>query len=164
MGVTGTGKTTMGTLLAQHTGWPFFDGDDFHPAANKAKMAAGHPLTDEDRAPWLAILHDKMVQLSAAGTSAIVACSALKSSYRDTLRAGFTPGQVQFAVLLASPATIDARLHLRQHQFMNPALLASQLATLQMPNEHDAWPISVEGTREQSIADMMSRLRAAGAL
>ncbi|MGI4755578.1 MAG: gluconokinase [Janthinobacterium lividum] len=163
MGVSGTGKTTLGTMLSQQTGWPFLDGDDFHPAANKAKMASGHPLTDEDRAPWLAILHEKIAGYANAGTSMIMACSALRDQYRATLRGDLPADVVQFALLEADPAVIAAHLHARQHQFMNPNLLGSQLATLEDPGD-DAWHIQVDGTPQQSLAQLADHLRAAGVL
>ena len=160
MGVSGTGKTTLGHMLAAATGWPFLDGDDFHPATNKAKMAAGTPLTDEDRAPWLAILHDKIAQYANAGKPMILACSALRAQYRAVLRGDLPPHQVQFALLEAAPETIAAHLQARHHQFMNPNLLGSQLATLEDPGD-DAWTISVAGTPQQSLAQLQDHLKLA---
>ena len=162
MGVTGTGKTTLGTALSYVTNWQFLDGDDFHSAANKAKMAAGHPLTDEDRAPWLATLHDKILEYANANKSMILACSALKDEYRTTLRGNLTEDQLRFALLEADPATLADRLAHRHHAYMNPALLKSQLDTLQRPT--DAWVISVEGTPEQSLAKLEDDLRSIGAM
>lgn len=163
MGVSGTGKTTLGEMLAHETGWPFLDGDDFHPAANKAKMASGTPLTDEDRAPWLAILHGKVQEYATAGTSMILACSALREQYRSTLRGGLAGDVVRFALLTADPATIAAHLHARNHQFMNPNLLGSQLATLEEPGDQ-AWHISVDGTPEQSLGQLQAKLKEVGAI
>src|SRR5262245_49487002 len=97
MGVTGSGKTTVGERLASDMGWEFMDGDDFHPPANKAKMHAGIPLTDEDRWPWLAALHDALARALAEGRGAVLACSALKTSYRDVLTSGLA--DVQFVLL-----------------------------------------------------------------
>src|SRR5262249_2701923 len=88
MGVTGSGKTTVGVLLAQRLGWLFLDADDFHSAANKAKMHAGTPLTDADRLPWLQALHARLGELQATRQNAVLGCSALKQSYRDLLREG----------------------------------------------------------------------------
>src|SRR5512145_1834630 len=88
MGVSGAGKTTVGRLLAEQLGWAFHDADDFHPAANVAKMRAGEPLTDADRLPWLDALHALLTRLAAAHESAVLACSALKASYRQRLGAG----------------------------------------------------------------------------
>lgn len=163
MGVSGTGKTTLGKMLAARTGWPFLDGDDFHPQANKDKMAAGHPLTDEDRAPWLAILHGKVAEYVHAGKSMILACSALKEEYRDTLRGDLRANDVQFALLEASPRVIEAHLQARHHQFMNPGLLGSQLATLEHPGD-GAWNISVAGSPQDSLERLCDHLVTAGAL
>lgn len=135
MGVSGCGKTTIGALLGERLGVPFFDGDDFHPAANKAKMAAGIPLDDDDRAPWLAEIGAALAApgegaAPGAGTgSCIIACSALKRSYRDLLR-GFVPDLV-FVHLSGEAATISGRLSSRAHEYMPSSLLASQLATLE---------------------------------
>ena len=164
MGVSGTGKTTLGTMLSKETGWPFLDGDDFHPAANKAKMAAGQPLTDEDRAPWLAILHDKIVEYADRNESMILACSALKGTYRDVLRGDLPDDTVRFAVLVAPQETIADRLHHRSHEFMNPDLLASQLATLEQPAQDEAWQISVAGTPQESLELLKEKLKSAGAI
>lgn len=164
MGVSGTGKTTLGTMLSRETGWPFLDGDDFHPAANKAKMAAGHALNDEDRAPWLAILHNKIAEYAGRGESMIMACSALKQTYRDVLRGNLSQDQVRFALLVAPAETIADHLHHRQHEFMNPNLLSSQLATLETPSDGEAWQISVAGTPEESLALLKAKLHEAGAI
>ena len=164
MGVSGTGKTTLGHMLSADTGWQFLDGDDFHPAANKAKMAAGHPLTDEDRAPWLAILHGKIAAFAGENKSMILACSALKAQYRDTLRGDLPASTVQFALLQADPAEIADHLQKRHHEFMNPNLLNSQLATLEQPGDDEAWVISVAGTPQQSLDELKAKLRAAGAI
>ncbi len=158
MGVSGTGKTTLGKMLSASTGWPFLDGDDFHPAANKTKMANGNPLTDEDRAPWLATLHDKIAEYVVAGNSMILACSALREGYRNILRGDLSASAVQFALLEADPAVIAAHLSARHHQFMNPNLLGSQLATLEHPGD-GAWSISVAGTPEQSLAQLNAKLK-----
>ena len=91
MGVSGSGKTTVGQMLSRRIGWPFEDGDDFHSAANRAKMAAGTPLTDEDRFPWLWAIHTRMRAVASAGESEIFACSALKAKYRTVLSEGFAP-------------------------------------------------------------------------
>lgn len=163
MGVSGTGKTTLGKLLAQQTGWPFLDGDDFHPQANKDKMAAGHALTDEDRAPWLATLHGKIVEYASAAKPMILACSALREDYRATLRGDLPADVVQFALLEADPRVIAAHLQARHHQFMNPGLLNSQLATLEHPHD-TAWNISVAGTPEQSLEQLTDHLKGAGVL
>lgn len=161
MGVSGTGKTTLGHMLSAATGWPFLDGDDFHSAANKAKMASGMPLTDEDRAPWLGTLHEKIAEYANAGNPIILACSALREQYRDVLRGGLSPQQVQFALLEASPEMIAAHLQARHHQYMNPNLLGSQFATLEHPGD-GAWDISVAGSPEESLAQLQEHLKTAG--
>jgi carbohydrate kinase (thermoresistant glucokinase family) len=130
MGVSGSGKTTVGRALAEALGWPFHDADDFHPPANVAKMAAGQPLTDADRWPWLDRIAAELARVLAAGGHAIVACSALKQAYRDRLQA---PGDVCIVYLKGDQTTIAARLAARQHQFMPPTLLPSQFAALEDP-------------------------------
>ncbi len=162
MGVSGIGKTTVGRMLAERTGWVFEDADDYHSEANRRKMASGVPLTDADRLPWLRALHDRMVEHLAARESAVLACSALRAMAREELARGLTPGQMRFALLYAPPALIEQRIHARQHQYMNPNLLPSQLATLEEPA--DAWRISVEGEPEQAVEEIVLRLREAGAL
>ena len=131
MGVTGSGKTTVGEKLAAELGWTFSDADDFHPAANKAKMRAGIPLTDDDRWPWLLAVRQVIEQALRDNHGAIVACSALKAAYRDVLAGGLEP--VRFVLLDGDPAVLKARLVQRRHEFMNPALLESQIDTLERP-------------------------------
>jgi gluconokinase len=131
MGVTGSGKTTVGEKLAAELGWTFSDADDFHPAANKAKMRAGIPLTDDDRWPWLLAVRQVIEQALRDNRGAIVACSALKAAYRDALAGGLEP--VRFVLLDGDPAVLKARLVQRRHEFMNPALLESQIDTLERP-------------------------------
>lgn len=128
MGVSGCGKSTVGALLGERLGVPFFDGDDFHPAANKAKMAGGVPLNDDDRAPWLARIGAALASPEGAG-SCIIACSALKRSYRNLLRS-FAPDTV-FIHLTGDATTLSERLSSRKHEYMPGSLLASQLATLE---------------------------------
>lgn len=135
MGVSGSGKTTIGTLLAEQTGAVFADADDYHPLANKQKMAAGNPLNDEDRQPWLEVLNQLMQTWSLTGTKGILACSALKAKYRTTLESGMPEGTVHFVMLDGSQELIAERLAARNHEYMNPNLLASQLKTLEPP-EH----------------------------
>ena len=130
MGVSGSGKTVVGQALAADLGWPFFDGDDFHPPANVAKMAAGTPLTDADRWPWLDRLAAEMAAVNARGANAVLACSALKQAYRDRLDRA---GNVRVVHLKGDEATIAARLAGRSHRYMPATLLASQFATLEEP-------------------------------
>src|SRR5580698_10788848 len=135
MGVTGSGKTTIGKLLAERTGAEFADADDYHPLANKQKMAAGHPLNDEDRQPWLEILNRLLQGWFAAGKSGVLACSALKAAYRITLSSDLPNGTVTFVLLDASKELLAERLAARKHEYMNPKLLDSQLATLETPTD-----------------------------
>ena len=131
MGVSGAGKTTVGKLVAKDLGWPFADGDDLHPKANIDKMRAGIPLTDADRAPWLAAIGAWMDARSKANEPGVVACSALKRAYRDTLRAGLP--QVRIVYLRGSEEKIAGRLAHRTDHFWPPKLLASQFADLEPP-------------------------------
>ena len=133
MGVSGSGKTTIGELLAQRTGAQFADADDFHSAANKAKMASGIPLTDEDRQPWLGVLHQLLQRWADEAIQGILACSALKSQYRETLTTGLAPGLIQWILLDGSKDVIAQRLASRHHAYMNPGLLDSQIDTLEPP-------------------------------
>lgn len=131
MGVTGTGKSTVGNSLSEATHIPFYDGDDFHPPANIEKMASGTPLNDEDRRPWLESIRDFLQQHSQV----IVACSALKKAYRDILREG-NP-ELRFVFLNGDPNLLLARLNARQGHFMRAEMLASQLDTLETPRKED---------------------------
>jgi len=135
MGVSGSGKTTIGTLLAERIGTVFADADDYHPAANKEKMAAGQPLNDEDRQPWLETLNALMRGWYESGKGGVLACSALKDKYRKTLADGMPAGAVQFVLLDGSKELIAERLAGRKHEYMNPKLLDSQLATLEKPKD-----------------------------
>jgi gluconokinase len=135
MGVSGSGKTTIGTLLAERTGTVFADADDYHPAANKAKMAAGTPLNDEDRQPWLETLNGLMQGWFLAGSGGVLACSALKEKYRATLASGMPEGTVKFVLLDGSRELIEERLGQRPGHFFNPKLLESQLTTLEKPSD-----------------------------
>lgn len=133
MGVSGSGKTTIGTLLAERLGVVFADADDYHPAANKEKMKSGQALNDEDRRPWLETLNRMMRGWLEAGKGGVLACSALKESYRQILSAGMPADTVRYVLLDGSKELITERLLKRQHEFMNPGLLASQMATLERP-------------------------------
>jgi len=132
MGVSGSGKTSVGRLLAKKLGYAFLDADDFHSEQNVAKMASGRPLTDADRAPWLEAVRDAMKQSLSRGEGVVMACSALRSSYRDVLRqAG---ANVRFVYLKASKGLIANRLAARSRHFFAPTLLDSQFATLEEPD------------------------------
>ncbi|MDZ7363539.1 MAG: gluconokinase [candidate division KSB1 bacterium] len=132
MGVSGAGKTVIGRLLAEALGWPFYDGDDFHPEANIKKMRSGIPLDDDDRDLWLATLRRLIEQQLQNGANAILACSALKQRYRDRLQQG-RPEEIRFVYLKGEFALIQQRLQERRDHFMNPNLLQSQFETLEEP-------------------------------
>lgn len=131
MGVCGCGKSSVGRMVAARMGWAFIEGDDLHPEANRAKMTAGTPLTDDDRWPWLDRIAAEATALDRAGNSAVVTCSALRKVYRERLRqAG---GGLRFALLSGDPALIRQRMESRKGHFMPPGLLESQLRTLEPP-------------------------------
>jgi len=132
MGVCGSGKTTTGKALAESLGWPFFDGDDFHPEANVAKMAAGQPLTDADRWPWIERIAEAMRDVVDRGGSAVFACSALKSAYRRRMQRA---GDVRVVFLNGNAETIGPRLAARTQHFMPASLLPSQFAALEVPDD-----------------------------
>jgi gluconokinase len=132
MGVSGCGKTKVGELLAKRLGWGYYDADDYHPPANVAKMAAGIPLNDEDRAPWLAALHDLISTCLRSKRCGVLACSALKERYRQTLLAG-NEG-VQIVYLKGSFELIQRRLAERSGHYMKPVMLQSQMDTLEEPS------------------------------
>ena len=131
MGVSGSGKTTVGGLLAARLGWPFFDADEFHPQANIAKMARGTPLTDEDRRPWLQAIRAKMDALEAQGRSAVLSSSALKQTYREVLLKD--NDEVRLVYLKGSYDLLKGRLEAREQHFFKPELLASQFEALEEP-------------------------------
>src|ERR1019366_8639846 len=140
MGVSGSGKSTIGDQLAQRLGWSYEDGDKFHPASNVAKMSAGHPLTDEDRWPWLQAIADEIDRVCESGRHAVIACSALKRAYRDILV--HRRSDVRVVFLKGSEALIANRLAQRKGHFMPPGLLASQFKTLEPPGP-DEKPVTV---------------------
>jgi gluconokinase len=157
MGVAGSGKTTIGEQLARRLGWSYEDGDRFHPKANVEKMSAGHPLTDEDRWPWLQAIADEIDRVCGRGAHVVIACSALKRAYRDVLVHG--RDDVRMVYLDGTEALIAARLAKRKGHFMPPTLLESQFKTLQppAPDEH-ALAVSIDAPVEAVVDDIMRQL------
>ncbi|MFD7844256.1 gluconokinase [Nocardia sp. NPDC059764] len=163
MGVAGSGKSTVAGIVARTLGWDLLEGDDLHPPANRAKMAAGQPLTDADRAPWLAAVAEWMSAEFAAGRSGVVACSALKRSYRDILRAGRTgypDADLTFVHLTGSREVLRARLLARTDHFMPPDLLNSQLETLEPPGpDEQAITLEIDRPPAEVVAAALAALR-----
>jgi carbohydrate kinase (thermoresistant glucokinase family) len=156
MGVAGCGKTTLAQYLQQLLTWPYAEADDFHPAANIAKMAAGHPLTDEDRWPWLRSLEKWMSEHADDGLSTIVTCSALKRSYRDILRQAH--GDVIFVELDANVDTLRKRMTQREH-FMPVSLLHSQVTTLEpLDADERGFRLDSEASPQELAATVIERL------
>ena len=154
MGVTGCGKTTVGALLAQECGWEFHDADDFHPAANVAKMKRGEALTDEDRWPWLERLNAFLLEHDGRGKPLVLACSALKQAYRGRLARGCAAAR--FIFLDGEPELIRARLAARQGHYMNPKLLDSQFATLERPQ--DALRLDADASPQELVRQIKAAL------
>ncbi len=150
MGVSGSGKSTLGAAVAAELGWPFFDGDDFHTPENVAKMAAGTPLDDADRRPWLARLHDLIADYLARGEPAVVACSALKKAYREQLRTG-NNGPV-FVYLRGDFERLSHRLAGRRDHYMPAGLLESQFADLEEPGPDEAVVVDIDATVGEVLA------------
>ena len=157
MGVSGSGKTTVAERLAERLDWEFAEGDDFHPRANVEKMAAGHPLDDDDRWPWLRTIGGWIDQREATGRSVVVTCSTLKRSYRDLLREGRP--SVWFAHVTADAELLRSRVEGRTGHYMPASLLESQLATLQplQPDEAGA-EISGAGSPDAVVDDLLAAL------
>jgi gluconokinase len=154
MGVSGSGKSTVAALLAQRLGWDLADGDDLHPAQNISAMAAGRPLTDAGRAPWLGAVAAWIDGQLHAGRSAVIACSALKRRYRDVLR---RPGVV-FVYLSVAHDELERRLAHRTGHFMPAALLDSQLRDLEPPESDECAVTVVASSPEQVVADIVAAL------
>jgi gluconokinase len=153
MGTTGSGKTTIGRLLAKSLGWEFVDADDFHPPANVEKMKHGIPLSDADREPWLKALHDKIVEWSAGKHNVVLACSALKQSYREELRAG---SEVKFVYLKGTYELFSRRVLTRKGHFAKQDLIASQFAALEEPT--DAIIADASDSPEEIVSEVRKQL------
>jgi len=154
MGVSGSGKSTIAMKLAERLGWSFEDGDSFHPASNVAKMSAGHPLTDEDRWPWLQAIADEIDRACGAGGHLVMACSALKRAYRDVLVHG--RNDVRIVYLDGTQQLIADRLARRKGHFMPPDLLASQFRTLQPPAaDENAVTVSINASVDTIVDDIV---------
>lgn len=155
-GVSGAGKTTVGELLARKLCWCFIEADDFHPAANVEKMRSGHPLTDDERWPWLERLREQIKQSVAVGENAVLTCSALKRPYRDRLRVN---EEVRFVFLRGNYALVKKQLRSRHDHFMNPELLQSQFDDLEepQPDEH-ALTIGLRHTPQEIVEEIQAKL------
>lgn len=156
MGVSGSGKTTIGTALAKRMHWIFADADDYHPQANKDKMHAGQPLNDEDRQPWLETLNRLLLEWDSKNISGVLACSALKEKYRTTLSQGLPAKGLQVVFLEGSRELIADRLKSRHHEFMNSTLLDSQFNTLEAPK--DALCVVNDRAPEEVVTAILSKL------
>jgi len=151
MGVSGSGKTTIATMLAKHLGRPFAEGDEFHSPANIAKMSAGQPLTDDDRWPWLRAVRDWMSEQAAKGRPGVVTCSALRRVYRDVLREA--EGSAVFVHLDADPELIRERVTRRKGHFMPPELVRSQYDTLEPLQEDESGVVVSTDAPPEDVAD-----------
>ncbi len=157
MGVSGCGKSTVGTRLAQQLGATFLDADDFHPPANVERMRAGVALTDAERTPWLGALAARLAAAGAADETVVLACSALKRSYRDALRRG-APA-LTLVHLAGSPALLAERITARPGHYMPPTLLPSQLATLELPGADErAITLDVAAATDDLVAAILRTL------
>jgi gluconokinase len=159
MGVCGSGKSRIGAQLARELGVAFVEGDELHPPKNVERMAAGSPLTDDDRRGWLAAIAARLREAHHARTGLVVSCSALKRSYRDILRSG-GDADVHFVYLAGSRALLVERMAQRRGHFMPASLLESQLATLEEPSpDEQAWVCDIRETPDTIVADLVARAR-----
>ncbi len=161
IGVSGSGKTTVGAMLARRLHWPYAEADDFHPPQNIAKMAAGHPLTDEDRWPWLRAIAAWIDAQIAKHGSGVVTCSGLKRAYRDLLREGRP--DVRIVYLRGSRALIASRMAARHGHFFRAAMLDSQFADLEEPGPDEAvTSVPIDGTPEAIVDAILAALHISG--
>lgn len=158
MGVCGSGKTTIAKLFAQRVGWPFAEADDFHPAANVAKMASGIPLTDDDRWPWLRSLRDWISKEAAGGHNVVMTCSSLKKAYRDILREA--NAEVYFIELTGTRDVLMARLLTRKDHYMPAKLLDSQLAILEsLTDDELGFKVDIDHTAAEVVDNTLALLK-----
>src|SRR5579864_1706069 len=158
MGVAGSGKTTIGVMLAEALKCPFLEGDALHPPANIEKMSHGIPLTDADRAPWLAAIHARILAAQEQGQCLVAACSALKQEYRDFLDRGT---HIIWVYLKGSPELIAARIAHRSEHYMKAGMLPSQFADLEEPG--DALVVDITPPPQTIVQQLLPALRARGA-
>ncbi len=158
MGASGSGKSTVMARMVERCGWASAEADDFHPPANVAKMASGHPLTDEDRWPWLRALATWIGEREAAGENSVVTCSALRRAYRDFLRDGHP--SVRFVHLVVDPEVLERRMKQRRGHFMPPSLLGTQLDTLEtLQPDEPGFVVAGELPPDQIVHDVEARFR-----
>jgi gluconokinase len=153
MGVAGSGKTTIGRMLAERLGWVYLEADDFHSAANKEKMHRGIPLTDADRLPWLEAIHAELSAQNAKGNNVVLACSALRDEYRKILMAGLG---VKLIYLRGSQELIASRLRQRTHHFAGEAILDDQFAVLEEPQ--NAVVVDVAASPEEIVEEILRKV------
>jgi gluconokinase len=154
MGTTGAGKTTVGKLLAEKLGWNFLDADDFHPTANIAKMKHGIPLDDADRVPWLAAMHAELARQNATGKNCVLACSALKDSYRETIGGGLP---IKIVYLKGSYKEMRTHILARHGHFAGEGILAGQFRDLEEPSDAIVEPVSL--APDQIVQNVMNKLK-----
>lgn len=155
MGVTGSGKSTVGELLAGRLGWVFLEADDFHSAANKEKMHRGVPLSEADRMPWLNAIHAEMLAQEENGENAVLACSALRKSYREILTTGL---EVKIVYLRGSRELIGARLRQRLGHFAGEGILDDQFAVLEEPGDAEVLVVDIRESPEEIVEEVLGRI------
>ena len=156
MGVTGSGKSTVGKSLAGRLGWGFLEADDFHSAANKEKMRRGVPLSEADRLPWLNAIHAELLRQEANGKNVVLACSALRKSYREILMAGL---HVRIVYLRGSRELIGERLRQRHGHFAGEAILDDQFAVLEEPSAAEALIVDIRESPEEIVEEVLRRIK-----